>query len=205
MENGLERTQMYNDSVYRSAEWFHSLAWQHRWIEFMTGWWVGQFGCPNTVIDFGAGDGWWCNSFKNIGSDQVHAVELDPIAGQYIPKQVIVHINDLRQPVNLGGRADLVICLEVIEHLPKEAENTVLRTITDHMSSLLMFSAAGPGQPGTGHINLREQEYWKKRIESHGKILYSRHRTEQARAAFAKINSKLFGFLSDNLMVFARV
>ena len=196
---------LYNDKEYRTAEWFDSLAWQRQWIEYMAGWWAGAFGRPSSVIDFGCGDGWWLKSFHDMGAETVIGVELDPVSLEYIPEQVIRHIHDLREPIHLGGKSELVICLEVIEHLPREAENTFLKTITEHMGHLLMFSAAGPGQPGTGHINLQTEDYWRKRIESYGKIQYSRHRTELAKSAFSNITNELFDFLPRNLMVFAKI
>lgn len=194
----------YDDSVYRTDYWFKSLLWQHQWIEKFSGWWVGQYGRPNTVVDLGCGDGWWLKCFHDMGA-QVHGVELDIRAREHVPAQVNVHIHDLRFPVYLGDKADLVICSEVVEHLPRECENTILKTITDHVGGLLLFSAAGPGQQGTGHINLREQSYWINRITGFPKMQLSEHRTQETRHAFGNINNGLWDFLVNNLLVFARV
>ena len=70
--------------TYRTHEWFESLAWQHRWIEFIVGWWCGTYGVPKTMIDYGSGDGWWSHSFKAIGSEHCFAVELDAVAADHI-------------------------------------------------------------------------------------------------------------------------
>ncbi|GAH05049.1 unnamed protein product, partial [marine sediment metagenome] len=53
---------MMDTDYYKTNEWFDSLKWQHQWIEYMVGWWVGAFGTPETLLDFGAGDGWWCKA-----------------------------------------------------------------------------------------------------------------------------------------------
>ncbi|NIV29426.1 MAG: methyltransferase domain-containing protein, partial [Anaerolineae bacterium] len=106
------------------------------------------------MIDYGAGDGWWSHSFKQIGSEHAYAVELDDIAFEHTPADVIWKRHDLREPLNdLVGTFDLVMCLEVAEHIPKhQAHNHLLATLTKSTGSILIFSAAQPGQPGTGHI-----------------------------------------------------
>lgn len=194
----------YDDRLYRADYWFKSLLWQHQWIDKFAGWWLGQYGKPNTVVDLGCGDGWWLKNFHDVGAE-VHGVELDIHAKEHVPPQVILHIQDLQEPFDLGGRADLTICLEVIEHLPREAENVVLENITRHVGNVLLFSAAGPGQGGTGHINLREQAYWIKRISEFGKIRLSQRMTDETRHAFGNINNGLWDFLVNNVLVFARV
>jgi len=195
----------YNDSEYRKREWFESLAWQRSWIEKMAGWWVGEFGRPKNVVDFGAGDGWWCKAFHDMGAE-AYAVELDEVAKEYIPDSVYPVIHDLRLPIDAGGRFDLVICLEVIEHLPRhDVENTLIQTLVQHTGDLLLMSAAQPGQDGTGHINLQTLDYWVRKIESYGVVLFSGERTMKARKAFTNITNEQFHFLPQNLLVFARV
>jgi len=196
---------MYNDLEYRTREWFESLKWQRPWIEKMAGWWAGEFGRPKSVVDFGAGDGWWCKSFHDMGAE-AYAIELDPIAEEFIPEQVYKIIHDLRTPLPAGKIFDLVICLEVIEHLPRhDVENTLLPSILSRTGDLLMISAAQPGQQGTGHINLQSMDYWIRRIEKYSNVKYSGLRTAKAREAFTKITNEQFHFLPQNLMVFARV
>jgi len=203
----LERNIMayYDPTVYNKPEWFESLKWQHRWINFMIGWWVGTFGCPRHVIDFGAGDGWWCKAFKDIGAEHTYAVELYPLAKEYIPPEVQFVCGDLRERLELGGRTDLVMCLEVAEHLPAKYEDALLGNIVRHASDKILFSAATPDQPGTGHVNLRPHEYWRQRIRQRGKIEYAAEMTEQVRQAWYRILPEPFHFLPRNIQVFARI
>jgi len=195
----------YDDRQYRTREWFESLAWQRPWIEKMVGWWAGEFGRPKTVVDFGAGDGWWCKSFHDMGAE-AYAIELDPIAEEYIPPQVYTVIHDLRQPLETGKQFDLALCLEVIEHIPRfDVENTLLRSLIDRTGGVLVVSAAQPGQDGTGHINLQPLHYWISRIEKFPSVKFSEERTAKAKRAFQNIANEQFHFLSRNLMVFARI
>lgn len=191
-------------AAYNSVEWYGSLAWQHRWIEYMAGWWTGTYGKPKTVCDFGAGDGWWPHTFKQMGSESCWALELHPIARDFIPEDVYFIERDLRKPFEDGGRFDLCICLEVAEHLPKMYAEILAHTLTYHTGQHLLFSAAKPGQDGTGHVNLQEPEYWIKLLTRNG-VQFAGPKTEAAKRAFANIVNDDFRFLSENVMVFARV
>lgn len=198
-------TVNYDDSEYRTREWFESLGWQRPWIEKMAGWWVGEFGRPTSVLDFGAGDGWWCKSFHDMGAE-AYAIELDPIAEEYIPDSVHKVIHDLRLPLDPGMMFDLTICLEVIEHLPRlEVENVLLHSLVSRTKNVMLISAAQPGQQGVGHINLQPLHYWIERLERFSNIKFSAERTARAKIAFERITNPQFHFLPRNLMVFARV
>lgn len=195
----------YDPEIYNNREWYESLGWQHRWIEFMVGWWAGEFGIPRVVCDFGAGDGWWCASFKNVGAETAYAVELHDLAREYIPTSVYFVPGDLRKPIDAGGKFDLVICLEVAEHLSKRHGGILCGTLVKHMSDVLLFSAAGPSQSGTGHINLQPAGYWIKQIERYGKVQYSQLKTTKVRSAFRNILNETMDYLVDNVLVFARI
>jgi hypothetical protein len=200
---------MVNDpfDTYRTHEWFESLEWQHRWIEFMVGWWCGTYGVPKTMIDYGSGDGWWSHSFKRIGSEHAYAVELDPIAADHTPEDVYFVQHDLRLPLtDLTGKFDLVMCLEVAEHIPKHlAHNALLATLTKSVGNVLIFSAAQPGQNGTGHVNLQHLNYWIEAIEKWPYIKLSQERTGAMRSALERFVPEGLAFLPRNLLVFARV
>jgi len=159
------------------------------------------------MIDYGAGDGWWSYAFKRIAPENVaFAVELDDIATEFIPSGVEFLRHDLRKPLEVLRRFDLVICLEVAEHMTKqEAHNALLRTLIDSTGSLLLFSAAQPGQPGTGHINLQSVAYWIDAIEKFPYMKLSTERTATVRKAFENIVPEGFAFLPRNLLVFARI
>jgi hypothetical protein len=62
-------------------------------------------------------------------------------------------------PISEFPKADLAICLEVLEHLPLSVANSLIARLTE-ASNFVIFSAAQPGQGGTYHINEQELKYW---------------------------------------------
>lgn len=123
---------------------------------------------PKTVIDIGCGEGHWAKAFEDLGAEVVG------VDGDYVKSPVVPFV-----PANLANsipalsdlphkRFDLVVSLEVAEHLPaKRADSFVadLCSLADH----ILFSAAIPSQGGVDHIN--EQwfsTYWWPKFRDQG-------------------------------------
>ena len=80
---------------------------------------------------------------------------------------------DLTQPVTLEKTTEgktFGLCLEVLEHISDDSWEPVLRNIT-RLCDKVMFSAAVPGQGGTGHINCRDKIDWIRRFHSLGWVV----------------------------------
>lgn len=120
-----------------------------------------------SVLDLGCNDGQWLEAFVSLGITDVIGVDgggmLEHL--RFDPAKFIEH--DLTKPLDLGRKFDLVTCIEVAEHLPESAAETLLDTITRHGDRIL-FSAAQPGQGGSGHVNERPLEYWSYRFRQRG-------------------------------------
>lgn len=114
---------------------------------------------PRTVVDFGCGSGAWLAEAEALGAV---CLGLD---GPWVPHDALgiaadrFQEADLSKPIDLGQSFDLALCLEVAEHLPAEAAATLVGTLTRHAPAIL-FSAAIPGQGGTGHLNEAWPQVW---------------------------------------------
>jgi len=90
----------------------------------------------------------------------------------------------------LGGQKfDLITCTEVAEHL---IDGEYLLNLIDEISSgtsVLIFSAAVPGQKGRGHINCHWHGYWMKKLEERG-WLYNHQMTSHCFHEIGKANGK---------------
>ena len=63
---------------------------------------------------------------------------------------------------------DLVVCLEVAEHLPKRASTSVVANVAKSADKYIAFSAAQPGQWGDGHINCQPVSFWLRLFSERG-------------------------------------
>jgi SAM-dependent methyltransferase len=124
---------------------------------------------PRTVIDVGCGEGWWAAEFANHDCD---VIGLDggwhgqhQLGDRFIP-------HDLKQPIpqHLHGRFDAVVCLEVAEHLPAVRSRSFVQDLCKLTApgGFIIFSAAIPGQGGTGHINEQWPDYWARLFDEQG-------------------------------------
>ena len=70
-------------------------------------------------------------------------------------------------PLKLPRRFDLVICLEVAEHLPEQVADTLVASLTA-AGNCILFSAAIPGQGGQQHQNEQWPQYWQSKFVKRG-------------------------------------
>jgi len=103
----------------------------------------------------------------------------------------------------LPDAIDLAYSFEVAEHLPPDLGDQLVRFMAQTGAPTIVFSAAQPGQGGTGHINEQPPAYWRERFAASGYPLEA-ERTEVLRASFAA-NGVIGAWFADNAMVFARM
>ena len=123
---------------------------------------------PKSVLDVGCGQGIWLNEFVQNGVDDILGVD-----GDYVSKDELAirpeqfSALNLEQGLDLGRRFDLVMSLEVAEHLGADAADRFVASLVRH-SSCVLFSAAIPEQGGTSHVNEQWPSYWIERFAEHG-------------------------------------
>jgi hypothetical protein len=115
---------------------------------------------PLSLMDVGCGNGSWLKVFMQCGIQDVLGVDGEWILeNQLLVPRHLIHIHDLTKSLHLARRFDLVLCLEVAEHINEKYAATLVNSLAEH-SDLIVFSAAVPGQPGDHHVNLQPPNYW---------------------------------------------
>lgn len=118
---------------------------------------MGYVGWPRRVIDVGCGEGWWAKEFERHGCD-VRGIDGDWHGDHQLGDRFIPH--DLADPLPVLDKFDAVVCLEVAEHLRPARARTFINDLCSLTDGHIFFSAAVPGQGGTGHLNEQWPAYW---------------------------------------------
>lgn len=120
------------------------------------------FGVPASFLDVGSGTGAMVNTAEKLGVD-VNGIDQLPRPAH--PK-LIQH--DLRQPIDLGRKFELVTSIETAEHLELQYADIMIDTIVRHAEKRIIFTAAMPGQMGDGHVNCQPAEFWRIKFHQRG-------------------------------------
>jgi len=126
----------------------------------------------SSVLDVGCGAGAWLAEYRRAEVPKYLGVDGDyvTVSSLLIPPSAFVPL-DITNAFDLGERFDLVQCLEVGEHLPRDASRTLVQNLVKHGDRVL-FSAAVPGQGGENHINEQPYEFWRALFAEHGYLPY---------------------------------
>lgn len=109
----------------------------------------------DVIIDIGCGTGAYTRSFNKSGFI-CHGFDGNPYTEELSDNTCSV--KDFSKPVNVG-KYDLVLCLEVGEHIPEEYESIFFENIITATKTRIILSWAVEGQGGFGHVNNKNNEY----------------------------------------------
>lgn len=123
---------------------------------------------PRSVCDVGCGVGTWLRVWAENGVNDIRGLDGDYIDhSQLMIDPYHFRCHDLRNPLPSDATYDLVMSLEVAEHLPPDRSESFVAELTS-LAPVVLFSAAIPEQGGTDHINERWQSYWAGLFEKQG-------------------------------------
>ena len=128
-----------------------------------------RLGIPETMMDIGCGPGHLVQIADSLG---VKAEGIDislPEEEIRLPGGSVLFQGDIMDFV-ITEPSELVLCLEVAEHLPEEAADELCNLLVQATAKTLLFSAATPGQGGSGHINEQSRTYWVQKLEKRGMV-----------------------------------
>ena len=123
---------------------------------------------PRSVVDVGCGVGTWLKAAKDLGVQSIYGCD-----GEYVPSTTLVIEPNCFIAARLEERlpklpkSDLLMCLEVAEHLNRRRASTFIDEICE-IAPVVAFSAAIPYQGGIGHKNERWQSAWAREFARNG-------------------------------------
>lgn len=129
----------------------------------------------NSILEFGCGPGYYCKFWSNNNIKNVHGIEPEQMDQSCFIndncKQFEYNIiNQQSEPVGILPDYDLIVSIEVMEHIDRKHHSKIFDYFLSKSPSTIVFSAATPGQVGTGHIACREEEDWRNEFIERGML-----------------------------------
>ena len=159
---------------------------------------------PASVLEFGCGLGLYCHFLKaELDIEKVVGIEPERMGGVFDapdgPMQIAIDLFSEKHPQPLDQKFDLVMSIEVAEHIPRKQHDFLFDFLVSHTSNWIVFSGARIGQGGHGHIAERHEDDWKSEFVKRG-LIFQDELTRNIRLACdnKNINHR------QNLMVFRR-
>lgn len=159
---GVDPAKIYGQSFYEDGGFSRT---EHS-AQVIAGWIMAKLE-PKSVLDLGSGAGYYLREFERLGVEAL-GLEASPAGVASSGSHVLAIAFDLRRRVYLSKTFDVVMCIEVAEHMPKRSSDVLVDSICANSGKFVVFSAAPPGTPGADHINCQSGEFWFALFRSRG-------------------------------------
>ena len=157
---------------------------------------IGEMWAPKQFADLGCGNGRYCAVFNAYGWPIVHGYEgTQGIRTLNVYDDIFTLDLTMKRWVEIDY--DLVMSLEVGEHIPYEYERTFIDNVCEFARKDLILSWAIPGQGGKGHVNEQPNDYVVKQLWERG------FRHDKGRSKDLREHASL-KWLKNTVMVFFR-
>lgn len=145
------------------------------------------------IIDIGCGPGEYVKAFLNKG---INCVGYD---GSPLTNDItngICNTMDFSNAVDIG-QFDVVLSLEVGEHIPREYEEIYIDNLVRASKKYICLSWAIEGQGGIGHVNCHNNDYVINELTKRG-FSYEKNISEELR------NVSTLPWFKNTIMVFVK-
>jgi Methyltransferase domain len=125
-----------------------------------------------SLADIGCGRGAWLPEWQRAGVADYLGIDGDYVDRDrlLIPRDRFM-TQDLTKRFDVGRRFDLVVSLEVGEHINPADTDSFVDNLCTH-SDAILFSAAVPGQGGVLHVNEQDYAFWRQCFSARGYRLF---------------------------------
>ncbi len=115
---------------------------------------------PQSVVDVGCGNGTFLSVFLENGIKDILGLDGGWVnrSELYIDGAFFLE-KDLEKDLSINRKFDMVLCLEVAEHLSGDVADNFINNLTN-LGDIIIFSAAIINQGGQNHINEQPFDYW---------------------------------------------
>ena len=122
---------------------------------------------PVSVLDAGCALGLLVEVLRNRGVE-AWGIDISEFAIQNVYPQIreYCQVGSITEPFPLP-RYDLIVSIEVLEHLPKEEADQAIANLCQHSDDVLFSSTPYDYQEAT-HFNVQPSEYWVECFARHG-------------------------------------
>jgi SAM-dependent methyltransferase len=113
---------------------------------------------PKTALDVGCGVGFLVGALRDLGVDAT-GIDVSEFAISSVPERLRRHcrLGSATDPIE--GHFDLILCIEVLEHLAEEEAQIAVANMAGHADRILFSSTATDFADPT-HKNVRRAHYW---------------------------------------------
>jgi cyclopropane fatty-acyl-phospholipid synthase-like methyltransferase len=119
----------------------------------------------NSLADLGCGMGLYVKAFQQ---NNINANGFDGNPNTPELTNNICKILDLSLPIKFDEPFDWIMSLEVGEHLPPQFEDIFINNLHNNNKYGILISWAIEGQDGHGHVNCKNNDYIKTKIQNLG-------------------------------------
>lgn len=126
---------------------------------------VAEIG-PHSVMDAGCAFGMLVEQLRARGVE-AEGIDISEYAIAQVHESVRSYVRVASVTEPFGRRYDLIVCIEVLEHMPRhEAEAAIANMCA--WSDDILFSSSPYDHKEATHMNVNPPEYWADRFARHG-------------------------------------
>ena len=113
---------------------------------------------PSSVLDAGCAWGFLVEKLRERRVD-AFGIDISPYAIENVHPDIAQYcsVGSIAEPFSQGY--DLIVCIEVLEHMPKDEAERAVKNICDHTGDVLFSSTPFDYKEAT-HLNVQPPEYW---------------------------------------------